>query len=1150
LSAFFSHIGFYDLVSLGTLFTGLTIALLLLFIKKESQTANLFLSSALAVAVLKTGGLAPFFLPGLGPFLYFYTRQLTFPDLRFRRADLFHFSILLVAYWLPDWLILISVVVYLYFSHRLIGRFYARLQPVLMDRPRFAFRRLDGTLLLIGMLCLLAIVNDAFCFVIALVLIVTAINAIVKPDGDLQVTVPITDRPEVKEKGRRLKEAIAASRLYEDAELTLATLAIRLNIHPHDLSRIINVGLEKNFSDLINTFRIREVARKMQDRSYDKFTLLGIAYESGFNSKATFNRVFKEMTGKTPVEYKNSLKKEVSIDELRLPLRRQPILLRSEGSVHWAPSKLNRNYMLKNYLKIAWRNLTTNKAFTLINVSGLALGLTTCLLIVFYVFDELSYDHYNTKLERIYRVNTDVGFGGNTHVNATSPPPLAAALKAAYPEVEEVARFRQGGGAMVKKGDQNIHEYSMIYADPSVFGVFTLPVISGSIAEFKEPHTLVITKRAALKYFNTAQAAGRVLTFNDTSRYKIAAVIKNIPAQSHFNFDFFVSMADVPESKEQAWLTNDFHTYVLLRNGADAKKLESSLQPFFRKHAGAQLQSLLHLTFDGFDRGGNHFKLNLVPLKDIHLRSNVESELGANGSIQYVYILSAIAVFILLIACVNFMNLSTARSANRAREVGVRKVLGSSRKYLIIQFLAESILVTFIAALVAVAAACLLLPAFNQLSGKQLEITPPVVAWAVPVLLGIILIAGSLAGSYPALYLSGFQPIQVLKGKIAAGFKSGMLRNSLVVFQFGISIFLIIGTLVIYNQLTFIQNADLGYNRDHVLIVYNTWTLGKSARNFKNEVKQLSGVENATLTGFLPTRTENNSPIISKSPSYDQKSSILSDIWTVDEDYVNTLGMKIKEGRDFSKQMSTDSSAVLLNETAAKQLDIRHLNGQLVYTNQGDAKKPIKAYRVIGIIKDFNFQSLRANVTPMTLMLDNDNYLLSVHIHSADIPAVMAGIKNIWTKFSPNQQFGYSFMDDDFNAIYRQEQQSGKIFILFTSMAIAIACLGLFGLAAFAAEQRTKEIGIRKVLGATVSNIITMLSADLIKLVLLAILLASPLAWWAMNKWLQGFAYRQAIAWWVPAIAGAAAVLIALITVSSQAIKAARANPVKSLRSE
>jgi len=1061
-----------------------------------------------------------------------------------------HFCPLLLGYWLPAWLILISVIIYLYLAHRLIEGFYARLRPVLMDRPRFAFRRLDGALLLTGLLCLLAMVSNAFFFVIALVLMVTAVNAIVKPDGNLQLTMPITDRSDAKEKGRRLKAAIAAGRLYEDAELTLTALAIKLNIHPHDLSRIINVGLEKNFSDLINTFRIREVARKMQDRSYDKFTLLGIAYESGFNSKATFNRVFKEITGKTPLEYKNNLNKEVSIDELRLPLGRQPILLRSESSANWAFLKLNRNYMLKNYLEIAWRNLSTNKAFTLINVLGLALGLTTCLLIVFYVFDELNYDHYNTKLERIYRVNTDVGFGGNTHVNATSPPPLAAALKAAYPQVEEVARFRQGGGAMVKKGDQKIHEYSMICADPSVFSVFTLPVISGSIAEFKEPHTLVITERTALKYFNTAQAAGRVLTFNDTSQYKIAAVIKNIPAQSHFNFDFFVSMAGLPESKEQAWLTNDFHTYVLLRAGADAKKLESTMQPFFRQHAGGQLQSLLHLTFDGFDKGGNHFKLNLVPLKDIHLRSNVESELDANGSIQYVYILSAIAVFILLIACVNFMNLSTARSANRAREVGVRKVLGSSRKHLIFQFLAESVLVTFIAALVAVAAAWLLLPAFNQLSGKQLTVTPQIVAMAVPFLLGIVLVAGTLAGSYPALYLSGFQPIQVLKGKIAAGFKSGMLRNSLVVFQFGISIFLIIGTLVIYNQLTYIQNADLGYNRDHVLIVQNTWTLGKAAQSFKNEVKQLSGVENATLTSFLPTGTDNNSPVISRSPSYDQKSSILSDEWTVDADYVNTLGMTIKEGRDFSKQMATDSSAVLLNETAAKQLNIRRLNGQLVYTNQGDPKKPVKAYRVIGIIKDFNFRSLRANVTPMTLMLDNDNYLLSVHIHSADIPAVMAGIKNIWAKFAPNQQFGYSFMDDDFNAIYRQEQQSGKIFILFTSMAIVIACLGLFGLAAFAAEQRTKEIGIRKVLGATVANIITMLSADLVKLVLLAILLASPLAWWAMNKWLQGFAYRQAIAWWVPAIAGAAAVLIALITVSSQAIKAAMANPVKSLRSE
>ena len=510
----------------------------------------MFLGMALVVIIFKTGGFTTLFLPALGPLLYFYVRQLTYTEQQFRRKDMLHFCSLLLGYWLPTWLILISVIIYLYLAHRLIERFYARLRPVLMDRPRFAFRQLDGALLLMGLLCLLAIVSDAFCFVIALVLIVMAINAIVKPDGKLQLTMPITDRSDAKEKGRRLKEAIAAGRLYEDAELTLTTLAIKLNIHPHDLSRIINVGLEKNFSDLINEFRVRAVARKMHDPAYDRFTLLHIGYECGFNSQRTFNRVFKEMTGKTPVEYKNSLKKELPIDKLAILSRRQPIILRSESSPNWAPSKLNRSYMFRNYWKIAWRNLTKNKAFTLINVLGLALGLTTCLLIVFYVFDELSYDRYNEKLERIYRVNTDVGFGGNTHVNATSPPPLAAALKAAYPGVEEVARFRQRDDAMVKKGDQNIHEHSIIYADPSVFGVFTLPVISGGIAEFKEPHTLVITERTALKYFNTVQAAGRVLTFNDTSQYKIVAVIKNIPTQSHFNFDFFVSMADLPESKE------------------------------------------------------------------------------------------------------------------------------------------------------------------------------------------------------------------------------------------------------------------------------------------------------------------------------------------------------------------------------------------------------------------------------------------------------------------------------------------------------------------------------------------------------------------------------------------------------------------------
>jgi len=807
--------------------------------------------------------------------------------------------------------------------------------------------------------------------------------------------------------------------------------------------------------------------------------------------------------------------------------------------------------MIKNYIKTAFRSLLKNKGFTAINVLGLALGLATCLLIVFYVFDELSYDKYNKNLDRIYRVNSDIKFGGNEKSYAVSPAPTAGALLNDFPEIEQATRFRDKGGNKVKKGNQNIQEDRMVYADPSIFSVFTLPMISGDPkTALKDPHTVVITEREAVKYFNRTNVVGQVLTFNDTAQYKITGVITNIK-QSHFNYDFFIAMPGLAESREDMWFNNNFNTYILLKPGADAAKLNSKLNAFMRAHAGPQLQSILHLTFDSFEQGGNYFRLNVTPLKDIHLKSNRVAELGMNGNIQYVYIFSAIALFILLIACVNFMNLSTARSSNRAREVGVRKVLGSPRKYLIAQFLTESIIVTLAGAIIAVLAAWALLPLFNQLSGKELAVTTQVLLYSLPILFVLVIIIGCLAGSYPALFLSGFQPIDVLKGKLASGFKGGYLRSFLVVFQFTISIFLIIGTLVIYNQLKYIQNKDLGYDREHVLVVQNTYSLGNEAQTFKQEIKQLSGVQDASLTGALPTGGFGNSNSLFKDPVPDQKNAILPQVWPVDEDYIPTLGMKMMLGRNFSGKMSTDSSGMIINETAAKMLGYANPIGQILYKPMDNQLKKLKAYHIIGVIKDFNFKSLRDNITPMVLLFDDDRGALSIRFKTANVPALVARVKSKWAAISPNQEFGYSFMDKDFESIYRSEQRIGTIFIVFTTLAIIIACLGLFGLAAYATEQRTKEIGIRKVLGARVSNIVGMLSKDFIKLVLIAIIIASPLAWLAMQKWfLQGFAYRQDISWWVLALAGLGAILIAFVTVSFQAIKAALTNPVKSLKSE
>jgi putative ABC transport system permease protein len=808
--------------------------------------------------------------------------------------------------------------------------------------------------------------------------------------------------------------------------------------------------------------------------------------------------------------------------------------------------------MIKNYIKTAFRSLQKNKGFTTINVLGLALGLATCLLIVFYVVDELSYDKYNVNSSRIYRVNEDLKLGDNKVQYAVCMAPLAQTLKNDFPDVENAVRLKKIGDMHVTKGTESILEDNALFADPSVFDVFTLPAIYGDEkTALAEPNTVVITEEMAKKYFGKLNVIGEnlIIDGNLQKPIKVTAVIKNIPEQSHFHADFLVSMASNPEGHSTEWLRSDYNTYVLMRKGADYKRLEAQFPQFLRKYSGGQMQQELNMSYDTFEKNGSFFRLNMMPLTDIHLHSNLTGELGTNGNVEYVYIFSAIAIFILLIACVNFMNLSTARSANRAREVGVRKVLGSARKHLMFQFLAESTMVTFIAVIIALVVAMLALPVFNHFAGKSIIVNSHTLIWLAPSALIAILLIGFLAGLYPAFFLSAFNPMQVLKGKISAGFKGGALRSFLVVLQFSISIFLIIGTLVIYNQLHYIQNRDLGYNRNQVLIIQHAFELGDHAKTFKQEIKQLPGVTNATLSGYLPVKSTRGTGIFYKEAVADPKKSLFPQIWSIDEDYISTLAMKIKSGRDFSAQMPSDSNAIVINETAAKFLGFTDPVNKVVYRSSGGPNPTYKPYTIIGMVKDFNFSSLRDNISPVVMQLNTDNSSLSIKVNTANMPALLSQIENKWKGFTP-AHFQYSFMDQDFDAMYRSEQRIGTIFIAFTTLAIVIACLGLFGLAAYAAEQRTKEIGIRKVLGASIATIAGMLSLDFIKLVCISILIASPIAWYLMQKWLQDFAYRIGIAWWVFAIAGVAALFIAFITISFQSIKAAVANPVNSLRSE
>ena len=805
--------------------------------------------------------------------------------------------------------------------------------------------------------------------------------------------------------------------------------------------------------------------------------------------------------------------------------------------------------MFKNYFKIAFRNLWRNKGFSAINIFGLAIGLAVCLLITLFVADELSYDKYNVNADRIYRAFSDFKVNGSVFNDIESPAPMATTLMKEYPQVEEATRLHSNGKVLVKKDRTVLYEPSWFYGDANLFDIFTVQMIAGDKkTALVEPHSLVISEYIARKYFNSTDVIGKTLRLNNTDYYKITGVIKNMPAQSHLHFNLISSMSGYADSRNTNWINVNYLTYILLRKGATEHDLDGYLSEATKKYAEPLLKGFIHSSIADLESKGDHFKFVTIPLTKIHLYSPLTGELEPSGNIQYVYIFIIIAVFILLIACVNFMNLSTARSAGRSKEVGVRKVLGSSRGTLIYQFLTESVLTSFIALIIAIVFAELIIPYFNQLSGKEISLNLLSNVALIPGLLVSTLVIGILAGVYPAFFMSAFQPIQVLKGKLAAGFKNSILRNSLVVFQFATVIVLIVGTLVIYSQLNYIRNKKLGYTREQVFVLQNTYSLYLHANSFKEDVLKLAGVKSGTITPYLPTSTNNNTEVYGKDAALSPGQSTAISTWYVDEDYIPTLGMEMASGRNFTKGTLTDSSAVLINETAASMLGYNPnpLNKK-IYRGGGIAMN------IIGVVKDFNAGSLRNKIEPLVLRLRTDRGGMAFRIETKNLPALISQIQTLYHAADANmsdQPFVYSFLDDDFNHLYQSEQSTGKIFVCFASFAILIACLGLFGLVTYAAEQRTKEIGIRKVLGASVSSIVSMLSADFLKLVGVAAIIAFPIAWWAMNKWLQDFAYRTGISWWIFAVAGLLAIIITITTVSFRAIKAALMNPVTSLRSE
>ena len=808
--------------------------------------------------------------------------------------------------------------------------------------------------------------------------------------------------------------------------------------------------------------------------------------------------------------------------------------------------------MLTNYLKIAWRSIRKQQGFTFINIFGLAVGLACCMLIMLYVLDELSYDRYNEKADRIYRVQADIKFGGNDMHFAVSPDPIGPTLKKDYPQVEQFVRLHQRGTWLVKRTGEstNLREDNITFADSALFDVFTLPLVSGDPKRaLTEPNTVVISESAAKRHFGNQNPMGQTMVFNNNRIFKVSGVMRDMPQNAHFHSDFFLTMLSDDYGWGQ-WLSNNHHTYLLLKPGTDPTVFTKNFDTVIEKYIGPQVMQMTGSTMDKFRKAGNTLGYWLIPLTDIHLHSKQQVELAPNGDIQYVYIFSAVALFILLIACINFMNLATARSANRAKEVGVRKVMGSERQQLIGQFMTESLLTTVLAMGLALSFVAIALPGFNAIAAKELSIRQLVSPYQLPLLIALPIVVGLLAGSYPAFFLSSFKPISVLKGKINMNFKSAGLRSGLVVFQFMMSIVLIVGTIIVYRQITYIQTKNVGFNRDQVLTVNDVYAIDKQAETFRQEVLRLPGVVSGSVSGYLPTPSNRSDNAFFPEGQADMNKGINMQNWGVDYDYVKTMGMQLIQGRGFSREFGSDSTGILVNEAAVKILGVKNPIGKRIWKFDDDQGKTRKTYTIIGVVKNFHFESLRRNIGALSMVLSPNSGAASFRLSSTDVPALMKQIEAKWKQLAPGQPFSYQFMDDSFDDMYRAEQRIGTIALTFAALAILIACLGLFGLAAFMAEQRTKEIGVRKVLGASVTSIIGLLSKDFLKLVLIAILIASPLAWYAMNQWLKDFAYKIDIEWWMFALAGILAVGIALLTVSFQSIKAALMNPVKSLRSE
>ncbi|MGC4035104.1 MAG: ABC transporter permease [Chitinophagaceae bacterium] len=1219
MKEFTFHISLYDLAFLAAIFIGLTLALLLWFTKKINKTANRLLALALVTVVLQLCGVVGndasfnnYFLCRLlfqfslatGPLIFFYVLKITQPEHKFRLNDLFHFTPLLVAL-IPQVLITsdnvktvvivnnvvqllrcISVTVYLYASTGLVERYYRQLKLIGADRYRYEFRWLTNLLTRFIWLWLLWIPYVAICsfgyhyqlngpafypLLFLLAVIITWIAATVhsRTVAETGIEKPSFLTPslpvELRQKATWLKRSMLSQQYYKDPGINLNSLAQKLDLSPHELSRIINTVLKKNFYDFINEYRVAEMIKKMQDPANDHLTLAGIATDSGFNSKSTFNRIFKEMTGKSPAEYKNNLKNEIPTYKLGQQVSQYPhftaVISKYDTTTKWY-QQLNRNFMFRNYLIVAFRNLKRNKIFSAINVLGLAIGISASLVIFLMIRFDYSYDRFVPDGGRVYRIVSDFGEQGKEGHSRGTQAPLIDAVNKELTGIELTVPFRyySPGRQMTQFSGENKPvkfpaQKKIIFADANYFKLLPFHWLAGSQATaLQQEGQVVLDESRAKLYFPNKpyeQVIGSSIIYDDTIVARVTGIVQDLDKQGNTDFSFkeFISLATILNSqglrKQFYWdswgsTTSDHELFVRLAKGASPKAMDAKLHALADKYLGE-------------DERKNSYTWNyrLQPLNDVHFNKYYGVLDNPVSNKTMLYGLLVIALFLLTLAAINFINLTTAQSTIRAKEIGIRKTMGGSRQQLVLQFLSETFTITLLASLLSLGLLPLLIKAFADYMPHDFHFS--FLDPALFIFLAILtLIVSLLSGIYPSLVLSSWNAAAVLKSQVAAtstGTRKARMRQTLTVSQFVIAQFFIMSTLLVGKQIHYMINTDLGFRKDAVL---SFWTPDRDTsisrrQTLLNEINKLPAVEISSLASDI---ANSGGWWTSKIDFIDGKKELHtnSEVKAGDDNYLKLFHIPVIAGRQL---LSSDTiREVIINEAYQRELGFQHPQDAIGKTlNWDDKQVPI-----VGVMKDFHAHTLDNVIKPMVfthLASNSKAVVVALQTSAKDKwKATIDQMEKAFKRFYPEADFSYNFQDESIRGSYGNELNMEHLMTWGAGLTIFISCLGLLGLVMYTTNQRTKEIGIRKVLGASVSHIVSILSKDFLLLVGIAFVIATPLAWWAIHQWLNSFAYRAPVSWWLFPLSGVVMLFIALITLSFQTIRAASANPVKALRTE